>query len=175
MSRTRRVRANIALALFLVLLVLPAASGAQAAPDDSEPADTFDPHANPVADLNRAIAEAQQTHRRILLDVGGQWCVWCKYLDQFFDSHPDLKDLRDKNYVWVKINFSRDNENRQFLSQYPAISGYPHIFVLTSDGRFYHSQETRPLENGAKSYDPERTKDFLVKWAPPQESDSPML
>jgi hypothetical protein len=170
MSRTRRVRANIALALFLVLLVLPAISGAaQTDLDGFQPANTFDPHANPVADLNQAIVEAEDTHRRILLDVGGEWCDWCKYLDEFFDSQPDLKALRDKNYVWVKINFSRENQNRQFLSNYPRIHDYPNIFVLDSGGHFYSSQEVKPFENGI-TFDAESIKAFLEKWAPPPEA-----
>jgi thiol:disulfide interchange protein len=134
----------------------------------------FRPNRNPAADLKQAIAEAEQTHRRILLDVGGQWCIWCKYLDQFFDSHPDLKALRDKNYVWMKVNMSRENENKGFLSQYPSIPGYPHFFVLNPDGRFYHSQETRPLEDGFRSYNPDRMREFLIKWAPSQEVDTPL-
>lgn len=169
MSRTRRVRANIALALCLVLLVLPAKSGtAQTDSDDFQAADTFDPHANPVADLNQAIVEAEQSHRRILLDVGGQWCNWCKHLDQFFDSQPNLKALRDKNYVWLKINFSRDNENRQFLSDYPPIHSYPNLIVLDSGGHLYFSQEVKPFEEGT-TFNPERFRAFLEKWAPPPE------
>jgi hypothetical protein len=91
-----------------------------------------------------------------------------------FDSHPDLKALRDKNYVWMKVNMSRENENKGFLSQYPSIPGYPHFFVLNPDGRFYHSQETSPLEDGFRSYNPDRMREFLIKWAPSQEVDTPL-
>lgn len=174
MPRIQPLRAVISCALLIALLAVPSSRIAAQLTADGQPVSTFDPNANPVADLNTAIAEAQDTHRRILLDVGGQWCIWCKYLDQFFDSHPDLKALRDRNYVWVKINFSRDNENKRFLAQYPHISGYPHIFVLDTGGHFVHSQDTSSLENGHDSYSPDRMKEFLNRWAATQEIDTPI-
>ena len=51
----------------------------------------------------------------------------------------------------LKVNFSPENQNRSFLRRYPRIPGYPHIFVLESDGRFLHSQGTAELESG-RSY-----------------------
>jgi thiol:disulfide interchange protein len=156
------------------VLILPIARGWTQDDDNAyQPVTSFDPQRDPYADLKMAVAEAERTHRRILLDVGGQWCSWCKYMDQFFDSHPDLKDLRDGNYVWLKINFSQENENKQFLSQYPSISDYPHFFVLTADGHLVHSQNTSPLEEG-KSYNADRMKEFLNRWGPPREIDSPL-
>src|ERR1700730_7647113 len=115
----------------------------------------YDPNRDAAEDIQDAIKEAQHTNRRILLEVGGEWCSWCHTLDRFFEAHPDLLLLRDKNFVTVKINFSQENENKEVLSRYGAISGYPHIFVLDSDGKLLQSQGTGVLESG-KSYDLER-------------------
>ena len=103
--------------------------------------------------------------------MGGEWCSWCHTLDNYFTSHPDLKGLRDKNFVSVKINFSDDNPNEAVLSRYGPIEGYPHIFVLDSDGKFLHSQGTGVLESG-KSYELEKMTTFLVKWAPPAKASN---
>jgi hypothetical protein len=67
--------------------------------------------------------------------------------------------------VWLKINYSPDNKNTAFLSKYPAIPGYPHLFVLESDGTLLQSQDTSPLEEGG-SYNLDRMIAFLNKWAP---------
>jgi thioredoxin-related protein len=156
------------------VLVLNAASvWAQGDQNTYQPVTSFDPQRNSFADLKQAIAEAGQTQRRIMLEVGSQSCLECKNLDQLFASNQTLKDLRDRNYVWVKINSSRDNENKQFLTQYPAISDCPHFFVLTADGHVVHSQDTKPLEE-AKGYSPDRMKEFLNRWGPPREIDSPL-
>jgi thioredoxin-related protein len=128
------------------------------------PVTKYDPRRDAAADIQDAIKEAQRTKKRILLEVGGEWCSWCHTLDKFFDLNPDLLALREKNFVTVKINFSEENENQEILSRYDAIHGYPHIFVLDSDGAYLHSQETGSLESG-KSYDLERLNAFLKKWA----------
>jgi len=126
---------------------------------------SFDPKADPAKALARAVDDATRTHRRIILDVGGEWCSWCHTLDRFYAAHENLIALRDKSYVWLKINFSPDNTNTAFLSKYPAISGYPHLFVLEHDGTLLQSQDTSPLEEGS-SYNLDRTIAFLQKWAP---------
>jgi thiol:disulfide interchange protein len=129
------------------------------------PVNSYDPKRDAAQDIQAAIKEAQRAHKRILLEVGGEWCSWCHTLDRFFDAHPELIQLRDKNFVTVKINFSEENTNKDVLSRYEAIPGYPHIFVLDSDGKLLWSQNTSILERD-KSYDLERLTVFLTNWAP---------
>ena len=131
------------------------------------PVTEYDPKRDTAQDIQDAIKEAQRTNKRILLEVGGEWCGWCHTLDRFFQASPDLLLLRDKNFVTVKINFSGDNENKDLLSHYPAIPGYPHIFVLDAEGKLLHSQDTSALERG-KSYNLEKLTAFLTNWAPSQ-------
>lgn len=123
---------------------------------------TYDPKRDPAKDLELAMARAKQGNKRILLDVGGDWCYWCRVLDKFFDDHQDLKAMRDQNYVLMKVNMSSLNENYTFLSQYPAIPGYPWLFVLDADGKLVKSVNTDPLEDGAKGYSAKAIEAFLV-------------
>ncbi|HEV8588201.1 MAG TPA: thioredoxin family protein, partial [Pyrinomonadaceae bacterium] len=111
-----------------------------------------------------ATAEAKRSNRRVLLEVGGEWCSWCHTFDNFFEAHPDLVMLREKNFVTVKINFSEENPNKEVLARYAPIPGYPHVFVLDADGNLLHSQDTSALEEG-KSYNLERLTTFLTYWA----------
>ena len=129
------------------------------------PVTKYDVKRDAARDIDDAVAEAKRSNRRILLIVGGEWCSWCHTLDNYFAAHPELKTLRDKNFVTVKINFSDENANEAVLSRYPPAEGYPHIFVLESDGKFLHSQGTAVLESG-KSYDLEKMNEFLTQWAP---------
>ena len=108
---------------------------------------------------------ARATGRRVLVDVGGEWCTWCHILDRFFTANPDLKRLRDGWYVLLKINWSPDNTNSSLLKRWPKITGYPHLFVLDADGALVHSQQTSALESGS-SYDVAAMRAFLVQWAP---------
>jgi thiol:disulfide interchange protein len=125
----------------------------------------FDPSRDARKDIEAAIAEAQKTDKRIILDVGGEWCVWCHRLDEYFAQHPKLRELREENFIWLKINFSPENENKEVLSAYPEIPGYPHIFVLDENGKLLHSQNTEELE-ADKSYNLEKMFAFFKKWSP---------
>ena len=43
---------------------------------------------------------------------------------------------------------SLENPNGVFLSRFPYIHGYPHIFILDAAGNLTHSQPTTMLEDG---------------------------
>jgi thiol:disulfide interchange protein len=126
----------------------------------------FDPNRDAAGDIPAGIAEAARTGKRVLLDVGGDWCVWCREMERFIEEHTALHTLRNRNYVIVKVNWSPENKNESVLSKYPAVPGYPHFFVLNKNGTLLQSQDTSQLEDGKKSYDLEKFKAFLEKWAP---------
>jgi len=125
----------------------------------------FDPAKDPFKDLENAVVKAKSENKRIILDVGGEWCIWCHRLDAFIENDDEIKGFLSDNFITVKVNFSPENKNEKFLSQYPAIKGYPHIFVLDTDGKFLHSQDTGLLEK-EKSYDKEKILEFLKEWVP---------
>jgi thioredoxin-related protein len=156
--------------LSICLFVVTCAWGAAAqegvtARSPYTPVTRFDPARDAAADIKAAIAEARRTGKRILLDVGGDWCIWCKRLDSLIARETDLRRFLEAHYVEVKINYSRENKNETVLSRYPTIKGYPHLFVLDSDGSLLHSQGTGELEEG-KGHDPAKVMAFLEAWAP---------
>jgi hypothetical protein len=65
----------------------------------------------------------------------------------------------------MKVNTSDENNNAEFLSDYPEIPAYPHFFVLDQDGTFLHSQGTGELESG-RGYNEESFLAFLNAWKP---------
>lgn len=156
-------------AVLMILAITHWSSGTGASEALSQskyvPVTMYDPKRDAAKDIEGAIKEAQRTSKRILLEVGGEWCSWCHTLDKFFETHPDLLTLREQNFVTLKINFSEENENKEVLSRYGPISGYPHIFILERDGKLLHSQDTGVLESG-KSYDLEGLTFFLTNWSP---------
>ena len=129
------------------------------------PVTQFDPTRDAVKDIADAIVEAKRTGKRILLDVGGDWCIWCHKLDSFFEENQDINEFLHENFIVVKINYSKENKNEAVLSQYPKVAGYPHLFVLDSDGILLHSQNTGDLESG-DHHDRDKIFTFLKAWAP---------
>jgi thiol:disulfide interchange protein len=143
----------------MVLLLAAALAAAASLPQ------RFDPARDPAADLATVLAEARATGRRVLVDVGGEWCVWCHVMDRFFAGDATARALRDQGFVWLKVNVSPQNRNQAFLARWPRVAGYPHLFVLDADGRLLHSQDTSALESG-QGYDRGRMLDFLRRWSP---------
>lgn len=127
----------------------------------------YDPARDPAADLQAAVQQARQQGKRILVEVGGEWCTWCHALDKYLREHPDVTARLRDNFLVLKVNYSEENENAAFLSQYPEIPGYPHMFVLDQDGTFLHSQGTAELEEG-DSYSDAAFASFIEQWGPGQ-------
>jgi thioredoxin-related protein len=150
----------------LVALPINAKKGDKAAPPPPASSPSYDPSRDPAKDLQDAIAEATRTNKHILLEVGGDHCVYCDIMDETFASHAELRKARDTHYVHVRVNYSKENHNEAFLSHYPQIADYPHFFVLDSKGVLVHSQPTHPFEHG-KKYNAGKIESFLTKWSQP--------
>jgi len=124
------------------------------APSDSRPAYTpvhkFDPKRDAGADIQDAIAEAQRTGKRIILDVGGDWCQYCHQMDEFFEKHPEILRQRDVNFVTVAVYYGKDNKNQAALSRYSKILGVPHfLFSVKTEACCIHSTSSTFAPMGA--------------------------
>lgn len=129
----------------------------------------FDPARNAEKDLENAIVEATKQQKRILIDVGGEWCIWCRRLDSLFLNTPELLKYLQEHYILVKVNVSKENRNEAFLACFPKIEGVPHLFVLDANGTLLHSQDTGELElppsSPRKGHDKAKVLSFLKKWS----------
>lgn len=125
----------------------------------------YDPARDPAADGREAIALARESGRYVLIELGGDWCVWCQRLDRFLDENPDLRNRLHRQFVLLKVNVSEANDNAAFLAGLPRFTGYPHAFVADGEGRILHSQDiTEWQENGR--YSRQRFRAFLDRWRP---------
>lgn len=95
-----------------------------------------------VTDLEKAIDYAQSSQRLILVEMGGDWCVWCHKLDEFLKKHPQVNNALHNRFVLLKVNVSSNNDNKEFFKHYPKPNAYPHMLVLNSYGRFVYEQDT---------------------------------
>src|SRR6476661_78253 len=141
------------------LLALACCSLAALAQAQALPA-KFDPTRDAAADVRAAVAQARAQRKQVLVDVGGEWCIWCHILDKVIASHAPVQRLLEDNYVVVTVNWSPQNRNEALLSQWPKIKGYPHLFVLDGKGQLVHSQDTSELEAG-RDYDEGKVLAFL--------------
>ena len=128
------------------------------------PVTMFDPARDAAKDIKDAVAEAKRTNKKVYVDVGGEWCIWCHRLDDFYSANKDLQDYLNKYYVFVKVNYSKENKNEEVLAKYPKIEGYPHVFILDKTGKLIKSKNTGELEEG-KGYNHDKLMEFLKEFA----------
>ncbi len=136
-------------------------------PDPLYVIEGYHPEADPFADLERAKERALAEQKRILMEVGGDWCVWCHILDAYLEANADVRAAYEDSFVVLKVNWDREGgwqKTDAFLAQYPERAGYPHFFVLEADGTFIHSQNTVDLEDGEESYDKDAMLSFARSW-----------
>jgi len=118
------------------------------------------------ADLSAALKNAAATHRRILLDFGGNWCGDCRVLDIYMHDQRN-KPLIDANFVVVHVNVGHIDANLDLAEKYqvPLKRGVPALAVLSDKGTLLYSQKTgqfapmRRMEISAVT-------SFLVQWRP---------
>lgn len=124
----------------------------------------YDPRANAFKQLDAAVATAKAEDKLVLLISGGDWCVWCHYLAQFLERETALDASLHDVFVVQKVYVGNENKNTEFFAQLPEAAGAPHFWVLSQTGELLASQNTLPLEDGAKSYDTAKFQSFIGEW-----------
>ena len=127
----------------------------------------YNPRANVARDIEAALSKAKNEKKHVLLQIGGNWCVWCYRLNSFIQTDTLLKKIVRDNYVSYHLNYSPENKNLAYMKKlgYPQRFGFPVLVVLNADGKQLHTQDSALLEKG-NGYDYEKVKSFLKNWAP---------
>ena len=128
--------------------------------------DIYPDPAQAKADLAAALKTAATTHKRILLDFGGNWCTDCLVLDIYFHD-PANRRILEANFVLVHVNIGHMDANLDIARQYevPLRRGVPALAVLSEKGKLLYSQKGGEFEAMSRMESAEVTK-FLVQWKP---------
>ena len=115
-------------------------------------------------DVQKALAEAKRTHKRIILDFGGDWCGDCQVLDIYFNQSPN-QELLAKYFVKVNVNIGHEDANVDLAHKYGVpLQGVPALAVLDSHGKVLYSQGKEFSD--MRYMEPKSVTDFLNKWKP---------
>lgn len=118
------------------------------------------------ADLAAALKTAAATHRRVLLDFGGNWCGDCQVLDIYFHNDAN-RPILESNFVLVHVNIGHMDENVDIAQHYqvPLEKGVPALAVLSENGKLLFSQQTGQFE-AMRRMESSAVTQFLVQWKP---------
>lgn len=126
----------------------------------------YDAKANAEKDIENLVAKAKKENKNIMIQAGGNWCIWCLRFNQYVQTTPELKKLVDDNYLYYHLNYSPENKNEKVFSKYgnPGDEfGYPVFIVLDQNGKMIHVQKSDVLEED-KGYSLEKVKEFFKSW-----------
>ena len=151
--------------IILLLLILPFKLMASSSLLEDLP--SYSTHYNVQQDAFEdgaaAIKLAKQTNRRVLIELGGDWCQWCHKMDVFFDQNPDIKQKLHETFVMLKINVSDENDNAEFLKTFPKPLGYPHMYISDYNGSVLWSQDTAEFIKDGR-YNRMAFNHFFERW-----------
>ena len=117
--------------------------------------------ADPAADISAAELTARQSHKRILLEFGGNWCGDCQVLNYYYHQAPNA-DLLAKYYVVVRIDIGHMDHNVDIAKKYnvPITKGVPAVALLDDHGKLLYSEREKEFEHVT----PQEITAFLTKW-----------
>ena len=121
---------------------------------------------NAEARIAELVKQAKAENKNIILQAGGNWCIWCLRFNNFVQTTPELKDIVDENYLYYHLNYSPENKNTKVFAKYDNPGekfGYPVFVVLDQNGKMIHTQDSAVLEEG-KGYSTQKVKEFFLKW-----------
>ena len=152
--------------MLTMTIVLPLASYSQ------EKVQIYDPTVNAEMQVNQALAKASKEGKHVMLQIGGNWCIWCVRLNAFEHADPKIDSLIKADYILVHLNYSPENKNFEMLKklEFPQRFGFPVLVILDAKGRRLHTQDSEFLEATKNTnniyYEKQKVLAFLSKWSP---------
>lgn len=133
--------------------------------------DIYDVQADGGRQIENALAQAQAGHKRVLLDFGANWCIWCRRLHRTFESDPAVARQLQAGFVLVLVDVNTEHgaaRNAAINQRYgnPVRLGLPVLVVLAADGRLLTTKDSGELEEG-DHHSPAKIAKFLADWAAP--------
>jgi hypothetical protein len=160
---------------FAILLLATPALAAVPAPKPSIakleqlPVLTMQPYneaANADAQVAAAFARAQKSHKRVLIDLGGNWCADCIILANF-TKLPEMHRFMAAHYEEVSVDVGRFNRNLQIPARFgftKRLEGVPALLIATPDGKLVNGDNIFATAD-ARNMTPQALADYLARYA----------
>ena len=128
----------------------------------------YDEKADADAAVAAAITAAKESGKRVLIDLGGNWCGDCRVLSGIVEL-PEVKAFVEANYEVVAVDVGRMNKNLQIPERYgiKKLAGVPTVLIVDGDGTLVNSANAAELAD-ARHMTPQAIVDWLAKWAKPR-------
>jgi thioredoxin-like negative regulator of GroEL len=126
----------------------------------------YDEHANADAAVAVAFERAKKSHKRVLIDLGGNWCVDCVVLANFLKL-PEMQRFMAAHYEMVPVDVGRFDRNQQIAARFgitARLKGVPALLIATPDGKLVNGNDIFATAD-ASSMTPQALANYLAKYA----------
>jgi thioredoxin-related protein len=127
----------------------------------------YKPEEKAEQEIDKVIKQAKAEGKHVLIQIGGNWCIWCARFHQFITNDTKIDSIIRAAYIVYHMNYSPENYNAKLLAKYgyPQRFGFPVFLVLNAEGKLIHTQNSWYLEDGKKSHDRDKVIAFLTDWS----------
>lgn len=128
----------------------------------------YDEKADADSVVAAAFQKAKTTRRRVLLDLGGNWCPDCIILANFLQL-PEIKAFVARHYVVAAVDVGRFDRNLQVPARFgytTRLKGVPTVLIVEPDGTLVNGGDVFAFTD-ARHMTPQALADYLARWAAP--------
>lgn len=125
----------------------------------------YDEAANADRQVAAAKAKARREGKKLLIDLGGNWCPDCRVLAGVFEL-PEVKAFLRRHYVVVTVDVGRMNRNLQIAQHYGVdrLRGVPAVLVVDPRADRLLNRDRLFALSDARHMTPQALADWLAQW-----------
>ncbi|MBU1376769.1 MAG: thioredoxin family protein [Alphaproteobacteria bacterium] len=127
----------------------------------------YDEAADASAAVDRALARARKSGKRVIIDMGGNWCGDCRILAATMEL-PEMKAFLDRHFEIVSIDVGRMDKNLQVPARYgitTRLEGVPALLVVDpKTGKQLVGKAQVSALADARHMHPQDLADWFAQW-----------
>lgn len=118
------------------------------------------------AEIAAARARAVKAHKRLLIDLGGNWCLDCRLLAGTMEL-PQLRPFVAKHFEVVTVDVGRFDQNMDIPASYGIkgrLQGVPAVLIVDPKTNKLVNAGRETALADARSMTPQALADWLAGW-----------
>lgn len=126
----------------------------------------YNASASGIKDVDAAFARARKSHKRVLIDMGGNWCPDCLVLANIMQL-PEMKAFMAKHFEIVTVDIGRFDKNLDVPARFgitTRLEGVPAVIIAEPDGKFVNPGKISALAD-ARHMSAQAIADWLANWS----------
>lgn len=127
----------------------------------------YDLQADAKAEVDAALARAKISGKRVIVDLGGNWCGDCRVFAGIL-AVPEVKKFVDDHFEVVLVNVGRYDTNLDIPARWgiDKLKAAPTTLIVSPQGQLLNTDDTVALRD-ARAMTPQAVVDWLAHWAAP--------